>query len=130
VEKVVLPGKEEIKTEKTIKGVLEGVKGFESEKLKNVKTKEPASPIAVAQTEKARESSLTAVSDFDRASLKKAETEEKNSLPSTEAIAQELEHIKFKDGIENYEKSQLKHAETMEKNTLPTKEVIEMEKSQ
>ena len=49
VEKVVLPGKEEIKTEKTIKGVLEGVKGFESEKLKNVKTKEPASPIAVAQ---------------------------------------------------------------------------------
>lgn len=45
----MLPGKEEIKTEKTIKGVLEGVKGFESEKLKNVKTKEPASPIAVAQ---------------------------------------------------------------------------------
>merc|ERR1712241_1670240 len=109
-EKVVLPGKEEIKTEKTIKGVLDGVKGFESEKLKNVKTKEPASPIVVAQTEKARESSLTAVGDFDRASLKKAETEEKNSLPSTEAIAQELEHIKFKDGIEKYEKSQLKHA--------------------
>ena len=49
VEKVVLPGKEEIKTEKTIKGVLDGVKGFESESLKNVKTKEPASPIAVAQ---------------------------------------------------------------------------------
>ena len=45
----MLPGKEEIKTEKTIKGVLEGVKGFESEKLKNVKTKEPASPIVVAQ---------------------------------------------------------------------------------
>ena len=49
MEKVVLPGKEEIKTEKTIKGVLDGVKGFESETLKNVKTKEPASPIAVAQ---------------------------------------------------------------------------------
>ena len=48
------------------------------------------------QTEKARESSLNALGDFDRASLKKAETEEKNSLPSTEAIAQELEHIKFK----------------------------------
>ena len=45
----MLPGKEEIKTEKTIKGVLDGVKGFESESLKNVKTKEPASPIAVAQ---------------------------------------------------------------------------------
>ena len=49
MEKVVLPGKEEIKTEKTIKGVLDGVKGFESETLKNVKTKDPASPIAVAQ---------------------------------------------------------------------------------
>ena len=69
VEKVVLPGSEEIKTEKTIQGrmltnqmaslmltnlsisigVLDGVKGFESEKLKTVKTKEPASPIVVAQ---------------------------------------------------------------------------------
>ena len=49
VEKVVLPGENEIKTEKTIQGVLNGVKGFESEKLKTVKTREPASPIAVVQ---------------------------------------------------------------------------------
>ena len=49
VEKNVLPDKEEIKTEKTIQGVLEGVKGFESEKLKNVKTREPSSPLAVVQ---------------------------------------------------------------------------------
>merc|ERR1712064_197325 len=96
LEKVVLPGEEEIKTEKTIQGVLDGVKGFESEKLKNVKTREPDSPLAVVQTEKARESSITALSDFDKTTLKKAETEEKNSLPTTEAIAQELEHIKFK----------------------------------
>jgi len=96
VEKVVLPGSEEIKTEKTIQGVLDGVKGFESEKLKTVKTKEPASPIAVAQTEKARESAMTALSDFDKAKLKRTETEERNSLPSSEAIAQELEHMKFK----------------------------------
>ena len=95
----------------------------------------------------ARDSSLSAVSDFDRAKLKKAETAEKNSLPSTEAIAQEMEHIKFKvskkksfntaenifpaqDGIESYDKNKLSHTETMEKNTLPTKEVIAMEKSQ
>ena len=45
----IITREEEIKTEKTIKGVLDGVKGFESETLKNVKTKEPASPIAVAQ---------------------------------------------------------------------------------
>ena len=49
VEKVVLPGSEEIKTEKNIQGVLDGVKGFESEKLKTVKTKEPTSPLVVAQ---------------------------------------------------------------------------------
>ena len=96
VEKVVLPGEEDIKTEKTIQGVLQGVAGFESETLKAVKTREPASPSAVMQVELARDSSLSAVSDFDRNKLKKAETEEKNSLPSTEAIAQELEHIKFK----------------------------------
>ena len=49
VEKLVLPGKDEIKTEKTIQGVLDGVKGFESEKLKTVKTREPDSPLAVVQ---------------------------------------------------------------------------------
>merc|ERR1712113_1173200 len=129
VEKLVLPGKDEIKTEKTIQGVLDGVKGFESEKLKTVKTREPDSPLAVVQTEKARESSLSALNEFDKTTPKKAETEEKNSLPSTEAIAQEMEHIKFKDGIDKYDKGQLTHTETMEQNTLPTKEVIEMEKS-
>jgi len=36
------------------------------------------------------------LNEFDKTTLKKAETEEKNSLPSTEAIAQELDHIKFK----------------------------------
>ena len=36
------------------------------------------------------------MSDFDKTKLKKAETDEKNPLPSSEAIAQELEHIKFK----------------------------------
>ena len=68
-EKVVLPGEDDIKTEKTIQGVLQvrigtvnegwgikksccmlqGVAGFENEKLKNVKTREPASPSAVMQ---------------------------------------------------------------------------------
>ena len=45
----MLPGENEIKTEKTIQGVLDGVKGFENEKLKTVKTREPASPLAVVQ---------------------------------------------------------------------------------
>ena len=49
MEKVVLPGSEEIKTERTIQGVLNGVKGFDGESLKNVKTREPASPMEVVQ---------------------------------------------------------------------------------
>ena len=99
-EKIILPGAEEIKTEKTIQGLLQGVTGFETEQLKNVKTREPASPSAILQTELARDSSLTAVSDFDKSTLKKAETAEKNPLPSSEAISQEMEHIKFKVGLE------------------------------
>merc|ERR1712106_434393 len=129
-EKVILPGEEDIKTEKTHQGLLQGVEGFENETLKNVKTRVPASPSAVMQIELARDSSLTAVSDFDRAKLKKAETAEKNPLPSSEAIAQEMEHIKFKVGIEKYDKTKLSHTETLEKNVLPTQEIIAMEKSQ
>merc|ERR1712106_856586 len=106
-EKLVLPGEEDIKTEKTIQGLIMGVEGFENDKLKTVKTREPASASAVMKIELARDSSLTAVGDFDRTKLKKAETSEKNSLPSTEAIAQEMEHIKFKVGIENYDKTKL-----------------------
>merc|ERR1712027_213265 len=129
-EKVVLPGKEEIKAEKTIQGVLQGVEGFAKDTLKDVKTREPASPTAILQTELDRDSSLKTVSEFDKTNLKKAETLEKNPLPSSEAIAQELEHLKFKAGIEGYDQSSLSHTTTVEKNTLPTQEIIAMEKSQ
>jgi hypothetical protein len=44
----------------------------------------------------ARDSSLAALTDFDKATLKKSETCEKNPLPPAEAIAQEMEHLKFK----------------------------------
>ena len=44
----------------------------------------------------ARDSSISAVNEFDKTTLKKAETMEKNSLPSSESIAQEMEHMKFK----------------------------------
>ena len=135
-EKVVLPGKEEIKAEKTIQGMLQvcknifyllfdnpflqGVEGFAKDSLKDVRTREPASPTAILQTELARDSSLKTVSEFDKSNLKKAETLEKNPLPSSEAIAQELEHLKFKAGIEGYDQSSLSHTTTVEKNTLPT----------
>ena len=135
-EKVVLPGKEEIKAEKTIQGMLQvckntvyfifniflfqGVEGFAKDSLKDVRTREPASPTAILQTELARDSSLKTVSEFDKTNLKKAETLEKNPLPSSEAIAQELEHLKFKAGIEGYDQSSLSHTTTVEKNTLPT----------
>ena len=149
-EKLVLPGVEDIKTEKTIQGLLRGVTDFENDSLRSVKTREPASPSSILQTELARDSSLSAVSDFDKNKLKKAETEEKNPLPSSEDIAQEMEHMKFKVmivkdevciskiltfysfqvGIEKFDKSKLSHTETMVKNILPTQEIIAMEKSQ
>merc|ERR1719458_415212 len=98
--------------------MLQGVEGFAKDSLKDVRTREPASPTAILQTE------------FDKSNLKKAETMEKNPLPSSEAIAQELEHLKFKAGIEGYDQSSLSHATTVEKNTLPTQEIIALEKSQ
>merc|ERR1712032_193417 len=77
-----------------------------------------------------RDSSLTAVNEFDKTSLKPAETAEKNLLPSSKDIEQEMEHIKFKVGIEKFDKSRLSHADTLVKNVLPTQEIIALEKSQ
>merc|ERR1719458_1899884 len=117
-------------TETKEKSVLPGVEAFAKDSLKDVRTREPASPTAVMKEELARDGALKTVSEFDKSNLKKAETQEKNPLPSPEAIAQELEHIKFKAGIEGYDQSKLSHANTVEKNTLPTQEIIAMEKSQ
>ena len=134
-ERNVLPtaadlAQEEIQAEKTIQGFLQGVEAFAKDSLKDTKTREPASPSAVMQAELARDSSLKTVSGFDLTTLKKAETQEKNSLPGPEAIAQEMEHLKFKAGIEGYDQASLSHTNTVEKNTLPTQEIIAMEKSQ
>ena len=79
-EKLVLPGADDIKAEKTMQGLLKGVTDFENDNLRSVKTREPASPSAILVTELARDSSLSAVSDFDKNKLKKAETAEKLSL--------------------------------------------------
>lgn len=95
-ERSVLPGAQEIQAEKTIQGMLQGVEAFAKDSLKDVRTREPASPTVVMKEELARDGALKTVSEFDKSNLKRAETQEKNPLPSTEAIAQELEHIKFK----------------------------------
>jgi len=95
-----------------------------------VRTRGPASPSAILTVELARDSSLTAVNEFDKTSLKPAETAEKNPLPSSKDIEQEMEHIKFKVGIEKFDKSQLCHTDTLVKNILPTQEIIAAEKSQ
>merc|ERR1712241_890996 len=129
-EKISLPGAEEIQTERTILGLLQGVADFEADTLRTVKTREPASPSSIVKTVLARDSSLTAVNEFDKTCLKKAETAEKNPLPSSEAIAQEMEHIKFKVGIEMFDKTKLSHTETLVKDVLPTQEIIALEKSQ
>merc|ERR1712113_101441 len=127
-EKVVLPDSEQIQTEKTHQNLLHGVEG--GVQLKHVKTREPSTPTSTMQVEIARDSSLAAVNEFDKSQLKMTETAEKNPLPPQEAIIQEKEHTKFKEGIELFDKRRLSHTETVEKNPLPTKEVIETEKTQ
>merc|ERR1711899_80946 len=129
-EKISLPGAEEIQTERTILGLLQGVADFEADTLRTVKTREPASPSSIVKTVLARDSSLTAVNEFDKTCLKKAETAEKNPLPSSEAIAQEMEHIKFKVGIEMFDKTKLSHTETLVKDVLPAQVFTALEMSQ
>jgi len=129
VEKMVLPAQEEIAKEKTIRGVLQDVQGFAKDSLKDVQTRESVSPVCMMQAEMARDSMLKTVSEFDKTVLKKAETVEKNPLPSTETIAQEQQHQKLKQGIEGYDVKLLSHTDTKEKNLLPTQEVILFEKT-
>lgn len=96
--------------------------------LKHTKTREPLSGEELAKTEINQKGIKKEVSDFDKATLKHAETEEKNPLPDKEAIGQEAEFLKFKDGIEHFDKDKLMKTSTTEKNNLPTKEDIELEK--
>jgi len=64
------------------------------------------------------------IGKFDSTNLKKTEVQEKNPLPSVEAIAQE----KTIQNIEAFDKGQLRPTSTDEKNTLPDKATIEQEK--
>lgn len=104
------------------------------------------------KSEIAYQKSCEAMTNFPKDNLKHVETVEKNPLPDKDgeiespwivpfplsanldcplclAIAQEAEHIQFKQGIEKFDKEKLSNVETVEKNTLPTKEVIDQEKS-
>jgi len=127
-EKNVLPTADDVKAEKTHQGLIEGVENFSSEKLKSVKTREPASGKDVAARDLAQQKSVDELAKFDKGQLKHAETAEKNVLPGPDDIKAEQEHNKHVEGIEKFDKGKLSKAETVEKNTLPTKEVIEAEK--
>ena len=91
---------------------MQGVEAFENESLRSVRTREPATAAAIMQTELARSDSLEQLGKFDLASLRRAETAEKNPLPSPEVIQQEMEHIKFKVNI------RVTHASTADVCTL------------
>lgn len=54
--------------------------------------------------------------------LTHVKTEEKNPLPSAEAIAQEKTEEELKSGIEQFDKDQLRPQKTEEKNPLPDKD--------
>lgn len=83
-EKVILPGADDIKTEKQHVEMLEGLeKGVE---LRHVETVGPTSPVDLAKHELARESMVDNIQEFDRSSLIPVTTEEKNILPSAEEM--------------------------------------------
>jgi len=128
-EKIVLPSADDLKAEKTHENLQKGIEGFTPDKLKAVKTKEPATGAELMKTELATGATITAVAGFDKGELKKAQTIEKNVLPDQGAIKAEKEHEQFKTGIEGFEKAKLKETATVEKNTLPTSETIAQEKT-
>jgi len=83
-EKVVLPGADDIKSEKQHVEMLEGLeKGVD---LRHVETVGPTSPVDLAKHELARESMVDNIQEFDRSSLIPVTTEEKNILPSAEEM--------------------------------------------
>ncbi|TRY80839.1 hypothetical protein TCAL_04857 [Tigriopus californicus] len=128
-EKNVLPTAEDVQQEKTHQGLIQGVEGFNVDQLNHVKTRQPATGGETLKNEIAYKKSCEAVSSFPKDNLKHVETVEKNPLPDKDAIAQEAEHMQFKQGIEKFDKDKLSNVETVEKNTLPSKEVIDQEKS-
>uniref|UniRef100_A0A182FJ19 Thymosin beta n=2 Tax=Anopheles albimanus TaxID=7167 RepID=A0A182FJ19_ANOAL len=65
---------------------------------------------------------------FRPETLTKADTQEKNPLPTAEDVQSERAQRSVFEGIESFDASQLKHAETCEKNPLPDQEAIKAEK--
>merc|ERR1711881_815465 len=69
------------------------------------------------------------VKGFDRSKLKPVETDEKNTLPTSATLHQELRPEKLPDvsGVANFDASSLKKVATTEKNIIPTSDVIKEE---
>lgn len=70
------------------------------------------------------------IGHFDATRLKHAETQEKNPLPTKEALAQEKQEKAFRESIEGASIGQLKHVEVQEKHgSLPDSATINQEKT-
>lgn len=65
---------------------------------------------------------------FRTETLAKADTQEKNCLPTAADVQSEKAQRSVIEGIEGFDASRLKHAETKEKNPLPDAEAIQAEK--
>ncbi|KAK7496474.1 hypothetical protein BaRGS_00012396 [Batillaria attramentaria] len=70
------------------------------------------------------------IGSFSKETLKHAETEEKNVLPTEEDIGKEKTEAAICKGIEEFKKGDLKHTQVKEKNPLPPAEAIEAEKKE
>ncbi|GFR79443.1 beta-thymosin domain repeat protein CSP29KDa_v1 [Elysia marginata] len=65
--------------------------------------------------------------DFNQ---KHVEAQEKNPLPSAEAIQEEKQHQEHMGGITGFRRTSLKRTQSQEKGCLPTQDVINQEKTE
>lgn len=90
-EKIVLPSKEDVATEKTHQGLIQGVEGFDQAQLKHAETQEKnVLPTKEnIEAEKGHNQMVSGIQNFDASQLKRTETAEKNVLPTAEMIQEE-----------------------------------------
>merc|ERR1711962_1991890 len=68
---------------------------------------------------------VSGVAHFDSSKLKHVETQEKQVLPSKDAIDEEA--VNSRAEVKSFDQSKLKHVETSEKNPLPTAATLKEE---
>ncbi|XP_042865184.1 uncharacterized protein LOC122248830 isoform X13 [Penaeus japonicus] len=130
-EKIHLPNKEDIETERTHQSLFQGVTGFDKTSMRHAETQEKVTLPAKEdiETEKTHQSIFQGVTGFDKSQMRHAETEEKVSLPAKEDIEQEKTHQNIFQGVATFDKSTMRQTSTTERVSLPSPEDIKLERT-